>query len=85
MELGWKTITFDHDQTDFPLVDAHIKVKCETGHPMPKLDQTPTTCIGCHTKDDVHKDKLGKRCETCHDAKTWKKARRSTIRRPTSR
>ena len=73
-ERDWKKATFDHDKTDFRLLDKHIDTKCLECHPMPKLDQTPTTCIGCHTKDDVHKDKLGKRCETCHDAKTWKKA-----------
>lgn len=75
VERSWKeTLLFDHDKTDFPLRDKHFKVKCLDCHTTPKLDQTPTTCIGCHRKDDVHKAKLGERCETCHDAKTWKKA-----------
>jgi hypothetical protein len=73
-ERAWKETTFDHAKTDFPLLDKHRKVECLTCHTIPKLDHTPTACAGCHAKDDVHKDKLGNRCETCHDAKTWKKA-----------
>ncbi len=74
VERGWKDTTFDHDKTEFRLRDGHVKVKCETCHTTPTLKETPTTCIGCHQKDDVHKAKLGDRCETCHNAKTWKKA-----------
>lgn len=74
VERDWKETTFDHGKTDFPLLDKHRKVECLTCHTTPKLDQTPTTCVGCHKKDDVHKTKLGDRCETCHDIKTWKKA-----------
>jgi Zn finger protein HypA/HybF involved in hydrogenase expression len=74
VERGWRQTTFDHDKTEFRLRDAHVKVKCETCHTTPKLEETPTTCNGCHQKDDVHKAKLGERCEQCHDAKTWKRA-----------
>ncbi len=73
-ERDWKKPTFDHNKTDFRLLDKHRDTKCLACHTTPRLDQTPAACIGCHKKDDVHKEKLGNRCETCHDAKTWKKA-----------
>lgn len=75
VERGWKQTTFDHAKTKFPLLDRHLNVECLTCHTTAKLDQTPTTCAGYHAKDDVHKNKLGDRCDTCHDARTWKKAR----------
>jgi hypothetical protein len=74
VERDWKETTFDHGKTDFPLVDKHRNVECLACHTTPKLDQTPTTCAGCHAKDDVHKNKLGDHCDTCHNARTWKKA-----------
>jgi hypothetical protein len=74
VERDWKETTFDHGQTKFPLVDKHRNVECLACHTTPKLDQTSTTCAGCHAKDDVHKNKLGDRCDTCHNARTWKKA-----------
>jgi len=35
----------------------------------------PSDCVGCHRKDDKHKDTLGPKCENCHDARSWKEAR----------
>ena len=31
-------------------------------------------CASCHQKDDRHRERLGPRCEDCHDARTWKNA-----------
>jgi hypothetical protein len=31
-------------------------------------------CYSCHQKDDKHKGQEGKRCETCHNERDWKKA-----------
>ncbi|MBI1820678.1 MAG: cytochrome C [Nitrospirae bacterium] len=69
----WPKIKFDHDKTDFPLEGKHQAVKCEKCHTKEnKFKETPKTCIGCHLKEDKHKGILGKKCETCHSAKTWK-------------
>lgn len=74
VEKIWKTITFDHTRdTKYPLKGKHGPVKCiacHTGH-LYKL-KLPLDCLSCHKKDDVHKDKLGKRCESCHTEKEWK-------------
>ncbi|MBI3593644.1 MAG: cytochrome C [Nitrospirae bacterium] len=69
----WKEIKFDHNKTDFKLEGKHIDTKCEKCHlPLKKVKEAPKTCIGCHLKEDKHKGNLGKDCETCHTAKTWK-------------
>jgi hypothetical protein len=77
-EEKWKSAKFDHDKdTKFPLLGKHVTTKCDACH-KPELRVTgqkiATTCIGCHKKDDVHKGKLGNRCESCHKEKDWKDA-----------
>ncbi|GAA5181716.1 hypothetical protein GCM10025771_29280 [Niveibacterium umoris] len=82
-ERGWKTGTFDHDTTHFPLRGGHRETKCEACHiggvsgnkANVKLD---TACVSCHRKDDQskgHKGRYGDRCETCHADTKWKDAR----------
>ena len=66
---------FNHDQTDWPLHEAHANLgeKCESCHVAgKKYRQAPLTCNGCHAKDDVHKGKLGEKCTDCHNEKKWK-------------
>jgi hypothetical protein len=50
-------------------------VKCESCHRDADYRRTPKDCNGCHRKEDVHEGQLGTRCESCHDATSWKKAR----------
>lgn len=70
---GWKDIRFDHDKdTKFELQGSHAKVKCATCHVSNKYKGVPTTCVGCHKKDDKHKGFLGDRCDSCHGVKTWR-------------
>ena len=67
--------TFNHEQTDFALEGGHAgpKVKCESCHkPHIKYRDTPTTCVGCHKKDDPHKGRLGEKCANCHAVQKWK-------------
>ncbi|HTY03683.1 MAG TPA: cytochrome c3 family protein [Rhodocyclaceae bacterium] len=85
-ESGWKKTSFDHDKdTKYPLEGKHRTAKCESCHksglkPLPgtkTLEKLPTKCFECHRKDDNekgHKGKFGEKCETCHNAKDWKKA-----------
>lgn len=69
---------FDHVQTDFPLKEKHLneKIKCRDCHlPEKKFREAPTTCNGCHKKDDKHKGGLGTDCAKCHSEKDWKSTR----------
>ena len=69
-------LTFDHNQTNYPLKGAHQKARanCAGCHwPNVKYKDAPQQCNSCHRKDDVHKGKLGAKCEQCHDVNEWKK------------
>lgn len=69
--------TFSHDKTAYPLKGAHKKAeaKCASCHlPKVKYRDAPHACNACHAKDDVHKGKLGVKCEQCHSEIEWKKS-----------
>lgn len=71
----WKTVRFDHRKTDFPLLGKHREVKCKSCHKKENQKKTPTQCYSCHKQDDDrrgHQGKFGKKCESCHDARSWK-------------
>ncbi|MDH5221539.1 MAG: cytochrome C [Betaproteobacteria bacterium] len=74
-ERSWKESRFDHAKTAFPLLGSHARVRCESCHRDTNYRRTPKDCFGCHRQDDVHEGQLGTRCDACHDAGTWKKAR----------
>jgi hypothetical protein len=77
VEKNWTTIRFDHDRdTKYPLRGKHAQVKCASCHTgFLYREKTKTQCIACHEKDDKHKGQEGKKCESCHDERDWKKAR----------
>ncbi len=70
----WQTSEFDHAQeTDFELVGAHSKLECASCHlTAMSLPEPPTTCVGCHSADDVHQGKRGAECGECHTSNAWK-------------
>ncbi|MCP9462250.1 MAG: hypothetical protein NNA24_09440, partial [Nitrospira sp.] len=35
-------------------------------------DKTPRDCYACHKSTDVHRRKLGTRCDTCHNSRDWR-------------
>lgn len=71
--VKWSEVRFDHNkETRFELGGAHITVKCSACHASGKYKGVPTTCVGCHRKDDKHKGTLGDRCESCHGVVNWK-------------
>ena len=74
-ERNWKESKFDHAKTKFPLLESHARVQCEACHRDPEYARTPKDCYGCHKKDDSHEGQVGTKCESCHDAGSWKKAR----------
>lgn len=71
-ERNWKDHRFDHDKTRFALFGKHREVKCDDCHKDQKYKNTPTACLACHKKDDVHKGQQGDKCEQCHSAQDWK-------------
>ncbi|NOT24446.1 MAG: cytochrome C [Nitrospiraceae bacterium] len=73
-EKGWKLSSFNHDRdTKYILFGRHAEVKCEDCHRAPLTkNTTPTACVACHKKDDLHKGQYGDQCESCHIAKSWK-------------
>ncbi len=67
---------FDHAMTDFPLRGRHRGRNCTSCHrAKAKYSQAPLDCVGCHRKEDKHKNGLGPKCGNCHDESSWKEAR----------
>ena len=63
---------FNHDNTDYPLLGRHRDAGCESCHKEDKkYAEAPGLCIDCHREDDAHEEKLGEKCETCHNEKSW--------------
>jgi hypothetical protein len=72
-ERNWKEAKYDHSLSVFKLRARHRDVECKECHRDPRsyrgIDQT---CIGCHRKDDEHKARYGRKCETCHTENRWR-------------
>lgn len=74
--VGLERNTFPHDSTDYPLLDAHTRIDCESCHEAgKKFRDAPSNCIDCHAKADPHDRKLGEDCGSCHNEKRWREAR----------
>ena len=82
-EKDWGISIFNHDRdTKYPLRGKHVTAKCDSCHTgFLYQEKLKTACVACHkTDDDKHghkgrfgdKYKLGPRCETCHNAFSWK-------------
>ena len=70
---SWQKQKFDHDKkTKFPLRGKHIKTACNQCHrgDLYKED-LKLDCVSCHKKDDVHKGKQGRECDSCHNESGW--------------
>ena len=68
--------TFDHGNTDFPLLGAHQEAACRSCHaPERKFRDAPAACVECHRQNDRHQGRLGPRCADCHDPAAWSRAR----------
>ncbi len=70
-EKGWSSDQFDHDKTDFKLKDSHREVACDLCHFEQKYKDTPKECISCHAIKDIHKQRFGEKCESCHKETKW--------------
>jgi hypothetical protein len=69
------TTFFDHSKTSFKLTGAHTKVACNLCHgnatSLQDFRNAPTTCYGCHAKNDPHKGSFGQQCDQCHNTSSW--------------
>jgi Cytochrome c7 and related cytochrome c len=65
----WKTRTFDHSKTAFPLVGRHATVDCDACHKVSPLKVKPpsSTCAACHA--DPHHGEFTQDCKACHSEK----------------
>ena len=67
---------FSHELSEFPLRGAHAPLACVSCHaPAQAYRKTPTSCAGCHRKQDVHRGNLGSDCAACHEATDWTASR----------
>ncbi len=70
---GWKQVTFSHDRTGFPLTGRHRAVTCAACHRGSDFTRpVARACAACHR--DVHAQRLGQRCDRCHDTGSFKQA-----------
>jgi len=65
----WSDVTFDHNNTAFPLIGHHTQLSCNKCHGNGVYKGTPTECIACHK--DKHNGQNGTDCSICHNPKDW--------------
>ncbi len=79
---GWGSQSFDHNKdTEYKLKGLHKKVTCkqchrgsyELGKKYKKKKKAKITCYSCHKLQDEHKGQYGRKCQSCHSVKGWKK------------
>ena len=72
----WKQVLpFDHDRTRYPLTGAHRTTACMGCHVGQRWRGTPTACVACHARADVHRGADGPACATCHLTTVWRAIR----------
>lgn len=72
-EEGWDAARFDHDKTGWALVGSHSRTACDSCHPNARYERTPRECYACHSVNDAHAGRFGRKCETCHTSVAWKR------------
>ena len=69
---SWReSVRFDHDLTRFPLLGLHQLATCEDCHVSHRFTEASDRCADCHRTADVHQQRLGPGCETCHNPNDW--------------
>ena len=69
---------FDHSETDFPLVGAHISTTCLSCHVPDDLEiaqfrNIDVACIACHEAESTHDNQFDDmNCATCHDSESFR-------------
>ena len=68
---SWRSASFDHDLSAFPLIGMHAAAQCEECHEDTHYGKTRTACNACHAEDDTHETRLGTNCDACHNPNDW--------------
>ncbi len=77
--LQWQVSTFDHNFTNFPLIDSHVGPVCAACHSNGNYQNTSMNCDGCHydtwllttLPDHGAQTYRAEDCEICHNATAW--------------
>ena len=69
---AWTDTLFDHADTGFALVQAHVGLNCTACHKDAAMDVVSEACGDCHAVDDSHGAQLGEQCGQCHSQTTWR-------------
>ncbi len=62
-------LLFQHEQTGFPLENAHEGLRCNACHDIQDFSRAESRCGSCHT--DPHESAFGFQCERCHETTGW--------------
>ena len=70
---GWKvnqkTMSFNHNTTDFMLSGQHKLNDCRSCHKTLEFSKGKTECRDCHI--DMHNGTVGWDCARCHNSESW--------------
>ncbi len=76
--VAWKTASFDHDRTAFPLTGAHRAASCVACHTSGEYTRIDTSCQSCHQADYGRASPphaaagfAPSACVSCHTTATW--------------
>ena len=77
---AWSPATFNHNNTNFPLTEAHSLTQCVSCHSS-GYQNTPTDCFSCHeanfngaTNPNHIQNNFGHNCAVCHNMTGWSPA-----------
>jgi hypothetical protein len=66
---------FDHNGVPFQLTEKHALLECAQCHVNTRniadLKTTSQDCVSCHAVKDVHQNRLGSDCSSCHTTAGW--------------
>lgn len=68
-KIDFKTLTFNHGATSFPLEGQHREIGCRECHQSLTFKKAGKECIDCHT--DMHNQTVGPDCKRCHTPVSW--------------
>ena len=67
----WSDVSFNHNNTNFPLSGKHANTQCSACHSNGVYKGTPTNCYSCHANKDKHNGQFGTNCGSCHNPSGW--------------
>ena len=72
--VQFDTKAFNHDRDSaYRLTGGHRRTQCTACHAgMTRFRETPQACAACHTRQDVHRGRLGPQCQSCHTTAHWR-------------